>query len=110
MPQEAIHKAIQKISERLARLEAIVFDKKAKRIPSSATQGFSGPSGGVRLLVSRGFFKTKRNLGEVRKALAENDYHYGSAQIQTALNRLSTRTGALTASKQGSKKSYVKRK
>lgn len=110
MHEQDTEKAIQGILARLDSLEKAVLDKKKKRIPSSGAQDFSGPSGGVRLLISRGFFKTKRNLGDVRNELAKNEYHYGAAQIQTALNRLSSRTGPLAASKQSGKKSYVKRK
>ena len=101
---------VEELFRRLQRLEKAVFQSKEKQPPRQANQSFAGPSGGVRLLISRGFFKTKRNLADVKKALAKNDYHYGSAQIQTALNRLSTRTGPLAASIEESKKSYVRRK
>ncbi len=110
MKQETFAKAIQAFSARLARLEKTVFGKEEKPMRSSSAQDFRGPSGGVRLLVSRGFFKTKRKLGEVRKALAKHDYHYGAAQVQTALNRLSTRARPLAAAREGGKKCYVKRK
>lgn len=102
--------AIREILSRLARLEKAVFGKKEKQAPGLKKQDFTGPSGGVRLLVSKDFFKLKRNLGEVRKELAKNDYHYGAAQVQTALNRLSTRKGPLASSTEGGKKFYVKRK
>jgi hypothetical protein len=101
----------RKIIRRLERLEKAVFGSGRKRVRDAAKeQGFTGPSGGVRLLISKNFFKTKRNLGDVRKALGENDYHYGSAQVQTSLNRLSTRAGPLAASTEGGKKFYVRRK
>jgi hypothetical protein len=102
--------AIQKIIARLTRLERAVFRKKAKQPPTAQKEDFAGPSGGARLLISKNFFKAKRTLRDVRKALGKNDYHYGSAQIQTALNRLSTRTGPLAASTEGGKKVYVRRK
>ena len=98
------------ILSRLVRLEKAIFDEEMKKLPSLKKQDFSGPSGGVRLLISRGFFKVKRYLGDVRKALAKEGYHYGAAQIQTAMNRLSRRDGPLVASKVGGKKVYVGRK
>ena len=100
----------KEILSRLDRLEKVVLGDKKKRLPSQKKEEFSGPAGGVRLLVSRGFFKVKRHLGDVRKALTKDGYHYGAAQIQTALNRLSERDGPLVASKEGGKKVYVNRK
>jgi hypothetical protein len=100
----------QEINARLARLENAVFGRKVEQAPSAQKEIFVGPSGGVRLLIPRRFFKTKRNLGEVKKALAKNDYLYGAAQIQTALNRLSKRAGPLATSKERGKKVYVRRK
>jgi hypothetical protein len=95
---------------RLERLEKAVFGdgKRPQRIRKH--EDFSGPTGGVRLLLSKEYFRAKRSLGDVRDALARNDYHYRAAPIQTALNRLSKRTGPLAASKEGGKKLYVKRK
>ncbi len=102
---------VQEIIKRIERLEKAVFRKKEKRAATSQqAEDFAGPSGGVRLLISKNFFKTKKILGDVRKALGKNDYHYGAPQVQTALNRLSTRTGPLAASTEGGKKVYVKRK
>ena len=110
MNYPAPEKTIREIIARLTRLEKAVFGKKEKQAMVPRNQNLSGPSGGVRLLISKFFFKTKRNLGDVRKELAKNDYHYGAAQVQTALNRLSTRKGPLASSTDGGKKSYVKRK
>ena len=95
---------------RLARLEKVVFGgNKEKRAPKKF-QNFSGPAGGVRLLVSHGFFKVKRSLNDARNALAKDGYHYGAAQVQTALNRLSRRNGLLVPSREAGKKMYVNRK
>jgi hypothetical protein len=101
---------LRKTIKRLERLENAVFGPRKKQIEDAKERRFTGPSGGVRLLISKNFFNTKRILGDVKKALAKVDYHYGSAQIQTAPNRLSTRKGPLASSTEGGKKSYVKRK
>lgn len=101
---------LEDILVRLERLEKTVFKAKKPQKSRGSDEEFVGPSGGVRLLISQGFFKTKRNLADVRNVLAKNDYHYGAAQVQTALNRLSKRTGPLAASSEGGKKQYVLRK
>ncbi len=100
------------IEQRLARLEGAVFGQKKGKNPTrpAAGKNFDGPSGGVRFLVSKGFFMTKRGLADVRAALAKSDYHYVAPVIQTALNRQATRTGPLATFKEGGKKMYVNRK
>ena len=82
----------------------------SKAHPSKKVESYRGPSGGVRMLHSKGFFASVRTLGAVRDALAKEGYHYGAAPVQTALNRLSTRTGLLATSRKGGKKVYVRRK
>lgn len=100
---------LQQIVNRIERLERTVFGGEGK-IKRRVRENFTGPTGGVRLLVSEGFFKTKRSLSDVRSALAKKDYHYSAAAIQTALNRHSPRAGPLAALKEGGKKLYVKRR
>ena len=98
--------------QRLARLEKAVFGQKKDKSTTRPTPGknFEGPSGGVRFLVSQGFFRTQRDLADVRAALAKNDYHYVAPVVQTALNRQATRSGSLATFKEGGKKMYVNRK
>lgn len=105
-------KTIRAIEKRLARLEAVIFGQGKKRPIAvvSTADDFQGPSGGVRLLISKGFFKTKKNLADVRAAFEKNGYHYVAAVIQTALNRQSTRKGRLATFKEGGKKLYAARK
>lgn len=102
------------IEQRLARLEKAVFGRKgqtdaAAKSPAKASD-FSGPTGGIRLLVSQNFFKTRKSLADVRTALAKNDYHYVTQVIHNALSRLSRVDGPLVSVKDGNKKMYVKRK
>ena len=101
---------VKEILMRLDRLEKALFGNVRGKVAKPEKQNFSGPAGGIRLLVSRRFFKMKRSLGDVRKALVKDDYHYGAAQVQTAMNRLSKRNGPLVASKEGGNKVYVDRK
>ena len=106
-----MEKAIQKIERRIARLEEAVFGGSRRRsIPAARNTNTSGPAGGVRTLVEMGFFKSKRNLGDVRTELGKHDYHYGTQAIDTALRRLSKKNGPLVIVKQKGTNFYVKRK
>lgn len=104
-------KILKNFDMRLTRLEEAVFKKTS---PSSGTSkkadNFSGPSGGLRYLLSRGFFSEKRFLADVRNALAKNGYHYSVQAAQTSLNRFSKPGGPLVTIKQDGKKVYVVRK
>jgi len=103
-------KTVEKMEERLTRLERAVFGTKRGQTRETSAKGFAGLKGGLHLLISRGFFKTKKALAPTRQELEKHDYHYSAAAIQTTLNRLSTRTGPLAAFKEGGKKVYVRRK
>ena|SRR5437762_397956 len=103
-------KAIKAMEKRLTRLEEAVFGKKGSRAEKAGGSNFSGATGGVRLLVTKNFFDTKRTRSETRSALAKNGYHYSGPAVQMALNRLSKRTGFLAAFKEAGKKVYVRRK
>ena len=98
------------INRRLKRLEDAVFgaSKKSSRKPLQAD--YSGPTGGVRFLISKGTFKNKLSLGDVRAALEKNDYHYSAQAVHIALNRLAGKGGPLVVLKENGKKLYVKRK
>ncbi len=103
-------KMIQKIEDRLTRLEKAVFGPKRGQVRETPAKGFAGLKGGLHLLISRGFFKTKKALAATRQELEKHEYHYSAAATQTTLNRLSTRTGPLAALKESGKKVYVRRK
>jgi hypothetical protein len=102
---------IAKFESRLARLERAVFGSGLQQTLSArADKSAAGPSGGVRVLISQSYFAKKRSVAEVKDALAKNDFHYRTSAIQTALNRLSSRTGPLTTAREGGTKVYVRRK
>jgi hypothetical protein len=83
-------KILKKFDMRLTRLEEAVFKKTtASRGISKKSDNFSGPSGVLRYLLSRGFFSEKRFLADVRNALAKSGYHYSAQAAQTSLNRFS---------------------
>lgn len=102
---------LQEIIKRLERLEKSVFSRNSQRENDTRSEDdFAGLKGGLRLLVSRGFFRTKKTLPETRQEIEKHGYHYSAPAIQTSLNRLSTRTGPLATFKEGGRKVYVRRK
>jgi hypothetical protein len=103
------HDDIDEVHARISRLEAAVFGS-ADSKPAFQARSFSGPSGGVRLLLEQGFFVTKRSLADVRAALDKAGYQYGAAQVQTALNRMAVRNGPLVTHVEGGRKHYARRK
>jgi hypothetical protein len=111
VPKKTTDKILKDFELRLTRLEEAVFRKTTvSHGTSTKTDNFSGPSGGLRYLFSRGFFSEKRFLVDVRNALAKNGYHYSAQAAQTSLNRFSKPGGPLVTIKQDGKKVYVARK
>jgi len=102
--------AIKALEARIARLEGAVFVKKAKPNPDKKAESYSGATGGVRFLISKGFFKEKRKLGEVWDALTKNGYHWSRQAIDMALKGLSSRRGPLVLLKEGGRNVFVRRK
>jgi len=104
-------KLLKTVLDRLDKLEKAVFlgyqHTRRKTIPKG---GFAGATGGVRLLLSKGYFKNKRDLPGVRKELSSNGYHYSSQAVHKALKSLSKVTGPLIALKEGGRYYYVERK
>ena len=97
-------------NQRLTRLEAFVFGLREERTTTKVRHADAGPTGGVRMLIAQGFFKSKRNLADSRAALEKSDYHYSAQAVDMALKRLSKRDGPLVSFKEGGKKLYAKRK
>ena len=106
-------KRFNTMEQRLARLEKAVFGRKGKTKPSSTganASNFSGPTGGVRLLISKRFLKKKQGLSDVRAALAEKEYHYSRQAVHAALNSLAVKGGPLVSLQEGGRTVYVERK
>lgn len=75
MNQKEINK---QIFERLKRLEAAVFGNKKRKIKltKSKIRDFKGTTGGIRLLISKNFFKNKkRTFSEIKRELNRNGYY-----------------------------------
>jgi hypothetical protein len=98
------------IEQRLARLEKAVFGAKDKQALTKPAKGFKGATGGVRFLISEGFFKKKQGLSEVRTALSSNGYHYSKQAVHGALNNLTSKGGPLVSLEEAGRKVYAERK
>ncbi len=100
---------------RIEALEHAVFGARAKssakrtpRAPSA--DGFKGATGGLRLLITKGFFDRRRKFSEIEGELNKQGYHYSKQAIQTPLNCLSKQSGPLVGLKEQGHKVYAKRK
>ena len=104
--------------ELVARIEALeraVFGANTKPVAkakatASPVGDFKGATGGLRLLVSKGFFDRRRKFSEIESELNKQGYHYSKQAIQTPLNRLSAQSGPPVGLKQEGHKVYAKRK
>ncbi len=105
MTQEEINKDIY---SRIEKIELLITGN--KKIEKKDLKKFSGPKGGVLLLVSKDFFSKKRTANEVKNELDKLEYFYVIQVVQTTLNRLSKKDGCLTSTEENGKKIYMKRK
>jgi hypothetical protein len=104
-------KDFKSIFERIEKLEKAVFNSVNKKGAVMLDEGdYTGATGGIRLLKSKGFFKTKHTLGEVRGELINYGYHYSTQAVQMGINRLSKSSGPLVTFKEGGRKVYAERK
>jgi hypothetical protein len=104
---------IEAIKKRLEKLEAAVFAKKAVAQSSrgdARESEFKGATGGVRLLVSTGYFKSARRFGEIITSLEAKGYLYSKQAFQEALNRLAKSGGPLVTLRKDGGKVYAERK
>lgn len=106
-----------RIELRLKRLEEAVFGSESEKkvggnVKSGGRKqtGFSGAKGGVRLLASRGFFRGKQGLSEVKARLSGNGYHYSRQAVHGALVSLARKGGPLVSLEVKGAKVYVDRK
>jgi hypothetical protein len=107
------NKTLKDILLRLGKLERAVLGARpanTRRSNKVAKEDFSGATGGLRLLATKGFFNQRRFFSEIETELRKQGYHYSKQAIQTPLNRLSSSNGPLVALREKGKKVYAKRK
>lgn len=101
-----MNKEMKEIMMRLEALERIVFAAPKKE---PVKRDYAGPRGGIAFLIAQGTFKQKKDLTQVRKELAQHDYHYSRQAVHSALGALSKSGGPLVVLKESGNK-YVERK
>jgi hypothetical protein len=100
---------VKDLERRIALLEKAVFKAHPPK-KAAVNKTFAGATGGVRLLISNGFFDRKRGFTEVKEALAGHGYHYTRQAAQNPLTNLSKPGGPLVTFREGKRKVYAKRK
>jgi hypothetical protein len=111
-----IEKQITDILSRLADHERRIslLEGRATSVPSKkpaeTKTDYSGPTGGVKYLISQGFMREKRDLAAVRGQLSQEGYHYSRQAVHEALKALSKPSCPLVGLKDGKRKTYVERK
>lgn len=113
--QDEIKSILEQIANHERRISSLEGDSIAKTIQTRRRLGvkednYSGPTGGVRYLISKRFFKEKRDLASVREQLSQEGYHYSRQAVHEALKTLSRPAGPLVTLKEGRNKTYVERK
>jgi hypothetical protein len=113
----SLEKDIAEIKAALARIELALGDwsrgVKAPQttLPQKASSlDFRGPTGGVKKLISEGYFKQQRQFADIMSQLHKDGYLYRKQSFHNALTDMSKTGGPLVAIKQGTKKVYAERK
>lgn len=80
---------ISKIQELLTDLSTALGDNHSvsPRSASSSSEKFTGPSGGVRLLLKDGFFSTPKTRVEIIERLRQEGFNYTPSVVSVALLR-----------------------
>lgn len=102
---------MKKLVARIDKLEKTVFgENKPARAKTVVGGKVSGPAGGLKLLISKGFFNSKRNLEQAKTALEKDSFYYSVQVVNTALTRLAKLSGPLVSLRENGRKYYVVRK
>jgi hypothetical protein len=101
--------SLDDLTKRIEKLERTVFGgpnpQKDVRV-----EEFKGATGGLRLLLSQGFFDQRRTFAETKAELEKNGYNYSRQAVQTPLTRLSNVGGPLVSLTGKGRNAYAKRK
>lgn len=100
---------IEKIMERLGKLEKVVFAEEKPKIHEEKV--YKGLIGGIQFLFDNEFFNEPKGLRDVIDKLKQEGYHYGTAPVAKALSvGFTNKKKILTRFKEGKNYKYVIRK
>ena len=77
-----IEQLLKNHEERLSALENKLEITKTNSVGENKSPDFSGLSGGIRYLITDGFFDSPRSLREIFDKLKENAYYYDKSAVQ----------------------------
>jgi hypothetical protein len=100
---------LENLATRVSKLERAVFGNGASK-GAVGRKDFKGATGGLRFLITKGFFDRRRRFVEITAELEKQGYHYSRQAVQTPLTRLSRVGGPLVSLDDKGKKAYAKRK
>lgn len=114
MTDEQLQKILAKLDifeKRLSAIEDAVFKSpKGRDHQEGKKKEYTGPTGGVRVLLDHQFFKSKHTLADVRLELNKHGYYYSRQAIHESLKTLSKMNGPLVSLNEGKGKIYIERK
>ncbi len=116
MVDEQFQKILEQIKDhekRIRELEESILIHGPKQKPRKIRLGkdkYSGLTGGLRLLIEDGFFKSKKDLASVRRRLESKDYYYSRQAVHEVLKAFSKPGGFLVVLKERGKRVYAERK
>ncbi len=112
MADSQLEKIVKDHEGRIRELEALLLNKESKSSnkEKSVINKYSGPKGGVLLLLDNPFFNPKSTAAAVHAELDKKGYVYRKVVVQTALRRLSNPKGPLVKVEESGKQVYVQRK
>lgn len=93
MAKRPISSILSNLKATVAELEAALSSENGTPMPhvksaTPTTESYSGPTGGIKMLLDQAFFKTPQSLGAVLAELRKEGYNYRKEVISTALIRL----------------------
>lgn len=86
-PQEIISQ-INALLQELASLPVSAQPKVSNSAPATTEEKFTGPSGGIKLLLKEGFFAAPKTQPEVLVRLRQEGYNYTASVVAVALLRM----------------------
>ena len=105
---EELKKTIQEHEDRISQLEKKLSTETIKSKPKKSN--YSGPTGGVRMLIDNGFLDTPKFVSEIVDEMKREGYYHDLPTIDSALRKSFLKNKTLQRIKEGNKWKYVIRK
>jgi transcriptional regulator of heat shock response len=94
MSYEKIIEKLDKIEQRLTRIEKKIFPEKTEAVSStdepiskSKNKQYKGTSGGIQYLIEQGFFEKPKSMREIFDELKKEGYFYPLQSVDAAIRK-----------------------